>query len=825
MSIRLYNRVSPTLVTLAAIMILPVTIARADFTTDLATATRPVEDGVPEVAVVRLEVLLKTNLKPDQRRLVLQNLVQAMVEAKRPADAIPLIKQNDLSRTPLEKFWHAQALAALGQWQEALVLYETVAGEKSFPRRSEAAFAAAEMLRALGRPDEAIRKLTPSLTDKKWRTRAALHLAALYLDKADLPNAQRVLHRIDQETPAERKQHRFLRGRLELAQNHPDRALGYLEPLVKKPREVVHPLMIAALCLIADIHVQLKTPEAGDDFLEQFIEHHPMDTALPQLFAKLDELYRAEKKPVRADLERWTREPQQPRRGLAQWYLARIESRGGRKDRAHQLLSDLRTSRANLPELAGGLVELAEMEMRDGNFNETIAIAEEARAWRPPPELRARFEFLAARANYAAGRYQAATTGFEQLGRNRSGFTVPALYNASLGWLQLGDRSRFSRAFDAAQAAGVTPDDRAELRLQEGLLKARQQQPDAADVLRKFLTDFPQNPRASEALVALAELAFHRDPPRIDEARKLLARAEESHPTPAAKERGHYLMIWIEDAVAANGDQVIDLAKRFLSEQPGSEFTGDVRMKLAEAYYLRQDFSNAQTQFEVFARENPDSPLAEKALFFAGESAMGSMAPHTLDHALTLFEQVAQMKGDLRWAARNEQALIERKLGKPQDALLLYEDVLKNDARPGEKREALCGKGDIYFELSASDPKNYERAIQAYDELAGNAAEAGHWHNQALFKKGVCLEKKADAGGALATFYRVLESPGRPARAPELFWFYKAGFNAARLLETAGNWESAAKVYQKLVATGGSRSEEARLRLNQLRLEHFLWSE
>src|SRR5205823_7123343 len=174
------------------------------------------------------------------------------------------------------------------------------------------------------------------------------------------------------------------------------------------------------------------------------------------------------------------------------------------------------------------------------------------------------------------------------------------------------------------------------------------------------------------------------------------------------KERAQYLSIWIEDAAANNSDKVIELARNFLAEQPASVFVGDVRIKLAEAYYLRQDFANAQTQFELFAQHNPGSPLAEKALFFAAESAMASMAAHTLDRSITLFDQVAQMNGDLRWAARNEQALIERKLGKPQDALLLYDEVLKSDARPGEKREALCGKGDIYFELSASDPKNYE---------------------------------------------------------------------------------------------------------------------
>jgi hypothetical protein len=182
-----------------------------------------------------------------------------------------------------------------------------------------------------------------------------------------------------------------------------------------------------------------------------------------------------------------------------------------------------------------------------------------------------------------------------------------------------------------------------------------------------------------------------------------------------------------------------------------------------------------------------------------------------------------QLKGELRWAARNQEALIERKLGKSQDALLVYDEVLKNDAKPSEKREALCGKGDIYFDLSGSDPKNFDRAIEAYDALAKDAHDPGHWRNQALFKKGLCLEKKADRAGALSIFYEVLETPTRPDKTPEFFWFYKAGFNAARLLEDDSKWTSAAAIYEKLVSAVGPRSDEAKARLNRLRLEHFLW--
>ena len=45
------------------------------------------------------------------------------------------------------------------------------------------------------------------------------------------------------------------------------------------------------------------------------------------------------------------------------------------------------------------------------------------------------------------------------------------------------------------------------------------------------------------------------------------------------------------------------------------------------------------------------------------------------------------------------------------------------------------------------------------------------------------------------------------------FWYYKAGFNAARLLEEDSKWESAVAIYDKLVAAGGGRSD----RLNPTR--------
>jgi len=444
---------------------------------------------------------------------------------------------------------------------------------------------------------------------------------------------------------------------------------------------------------------------------------------------------------------------------------------------------------------------------------------------RPDAALLTQIDFLSAQARYLARQFDTATAAFEQIAQRDSPWAEAALFNASSGWLQVGNHGRFIADYNQLEKQGSDEQSRADLRLQEGLMEAAKGDKKAAAFLQRFIHDFPKNPRVSEAWVGLAELAFHSSPPRLDEARKDLEHAVESTPTAGAAERADYLRIWVEETAGGNESKVIDLGKRFLEQHGQSQFASEVRMKLAELYYRSQDFANAETQFEIIAQQNPNDPLAEKALFFAAESAMSSMSEHTLDRALVLFDQVVQKNGAMRWAARNEQAVIERKLGKPKDALALYDEVLKSDAGASEKREALCGKGDIFFEAGATDPSSYQRAIEAYDQLAADKDGSIHWRNQALFKKGLCLEKKGDRAGALATFYKILQDESPPGERRELFWYYKAGFNAARLLEEDSKWESAVAIYDKLVAAGGSRSEEAKARLNNIRLEHFLWTD
>ena len=134
----------------------------------------------------------------------------------------------------------------------------------------------------------------------------------------------------------------------------------------------------------------------------------------------------------------------------------------------------------------------------------------------------------------------------------------------------------------------------ANLRLDAALAEAGKGEARAADSLRSFLREFPNARRSAEAWVALAELAFHATPPRIDEARKDLSRAAELKPSDAAQERADYLMIWLEDATASGDAKVIELAKKFIQQHEASSLIASVRMKLGEMYFRAQDFANAE---------------------------------------------------------------------------------------------------------------------------------------------------------------------------------------------------------------------------------------
>ena len=649
----------PTLSGLFALLLFLANQAPAQIA-DWDAAVRPLDDGVPQVAVIRLRDILKRDLSGPDKKMVKAKLGEALLAAGEGEEALTVLRDPDLQDLPATWLWRAQALASLQRWTEALPLYQKVAGEKASPLRTTGLFGQAESLRALQRFDEALQIFGELLSDPQWNERAQLRSIELLLDKRDNTAARRILDKTRPSALADKKEKRYLQGRLEAQLNHNERAIELYQTILRRPEGASRAVLIATLCAVGESHLQLQTPETGDDPLEDFVEHHPTDPALPVVFEKLDQLYRAEHQASSQELARWANDSAQPRRSLAQWYLARAELRAGRPEAALRAYTKLHDDRAPFPALAEGLFEFAQFEMERRHFDEAISILIDALKLHPSTLWRERLALLAARAQYLARHFDKAGQTFEQVANDSPRLRRDSLYNASLAWLQQNDRERFLVDTKALADGGANDDARAELLLEEGMTQAAQGNLKAAQTLESFLRQFPRHKRAAEAWVTLAELAFHAAPPRFEEARKNLERARSSEPNPGALERADYLLIWIEDAAPdSDAAKVISAATEFVRKYPESPFVPDVRMKLAETYYRRQDFSNAQTQFQILAQENPRGPFTERALFFAAKSATQSMATQSLDRALVLLDEVVKRNGELKWPARNEEAAID----------------------------------------------------------------------------------------------------------------------------------------------------------------------
>ena len=124
----------------------------------------------------------------------------------------------------------------------------------------------------------------------------------------------------------------------------------------------------------------------------------------------------------------------------------------------------------------------------------------------------------------------------------------------------------------------------------------------------------------------------------------------------------------------------------------------------------------------------------------------------------------------------------------------------------------------------------YREAVAAFDELASGTPGASLlWRRQALTLKGQALEKLGDTDAALAAYDDALNAADPPSgnepNAPEWTWFYRAGSEAARLLEARSQWAPAIAIYKKLAAADGLMKNEFENLLKRRQLEHFIWEE
>ena len=794
----------------------------------LTEARRALAESIPQIALAKLEVLrANPRLNEADRTASTLLLGEVLLAVGRFDDALRQVGPLAANGTPGAPLLQAHILAAAGRWPEALPIYEKLAKLPEAP--AETHLALAESFYATGQTGRAIEILEAFTRANPRAVTARLRLAGLLAETRQLARSRAELAATHPEAPGDSLWKRYIEGRLMLLEGRAGEAAAIFEEVTTAPDNLSENLLVAAALAMTDARIALSGYEIADRVLEGFISKYPKSSSLEIVFRRLDRVYAAEKDPPEGELQRWAAGTEKRRAALARFYVAQMQMRARKFDRATISIDAFlgRFSDAvadgEVGDLAARLLPRiymmqADVHLERQRFSEAVLSLEAAERLARSEETRAEIELRTGLVHYQQGEFLLATNKFESAARRSSSLRATAGYDAALATLQQKNFDRFFEQYREFNSQYPDSELRAELILEEGLLQARIGDQRAEETLELFLIHFGKHPRQSEARLALAEIAF-RTGDQIAAARYLQA-ANRAPRQEATDEHAEYLGIFLEEAKAPRDDaKVVDLARRFIQKHPGSSLLPEVRLKLGQVYFRNEDYANAETQFATLARESPTSPYAESALFLAGQAAMKTINTGAIDRALELFDQVVKRDGPLKLYARQQQAIVQSGLGKETEAIKLYDIILAALPAPELRDASLCEKGNNLTVLGRKDPTQLEAALVVYDELASSDVPAA-WRNQALYKKASALELLGRTSEALLAYYDVLGRSAAEER--EYLWYYKAGFKAAGMFEANKEWKSAIGVYEKMAALEGPGSVEARSQIKKLRLEHFI---
>jgi TolA-binding protein len=762
------------------------------------------DNGFPQVALVKIEQQIPSigsNGTDAEANLL---YARALIEAGQSEAASAIITSSGIPSGPARDFWLAQGLAANGDWLKASQGYASAARASDFEFQKEAVIGLARMLKILGKLEEAASALTPATgwPTAPIKSSALLDLAEIQLDQKKPSAARAYLEIIPVDNATQKARKNLLLAKAAAQEGNDELVLSLLTSFVPVSADMA----VSATTIRATALQRLLRSSEAETLLEEFIAAHPTAPGLNKVFASLDEIYSGATSPSSSELKRWSSDPEPSlRQKLATYYLARFEARLESPDNALILLERLASDPASNPLAQETLFELAALRIRFNRNDEALSLL-------PPAGSSPHTDFLRGLALSRKGEHAAASAAFTSAAFN-SDLSESALFNAAICQLFAGITpntalAELERTFPSSLRIPA-------FRMQEAFHLARQGDPQTESTLQT-LTKSPVPGVASRARLALAEWKYQQlDYKGADAELRLVSTQTEPAREAALK------VFLTDDGNPASTEKAIAAARTFLAAYQNTDPEASVRMKLGEVLYRKGDFAAARVEFESLARKFPNSEYNEPALFLAAQSVSRIPSSTAPNDAILLFEEVASGNGPLASEARLEQASLIAAQGKPLEANLVLEKILSSNPPSDTRASVLIEKGKNLYSLGDKDPANYRAAIEVWKQIAAEHPNNPSWRNEALTRIGIALEKTGDLNIAVATYYDVFKPT--PEGPNEFFWFYNAGFAAARILESTQKWTEAIRVYEILAANHGPRSLEAKNRINQLRLEHFLW--
>ena len=339
--------------------------------------------------------------------------------------------------------------------------------------------------------------------------------------------------------------------------------------------------------------------------------------------------------------------------------------------------------------------------------------------------------------------------------------------------------------------------------------------PEAMTVYEDMLSRFPGSDRSSDALMGLALLKYQDGD--YNEARVTFDALFENYPDTDTGQRAFFMRAWCAYQLGETAN-ALEIATEFLRTYPASIWIPEVLFWLAEHEFNTQRYDIAETNFAELAKAHPDSALASQALYWAGRAAMQQKAylralENYFNPLVKLYPE-SPFIPETRFSQGDALSLLNDAGG----AIRAFNEMVERFPNHDLAVHALGRIGDCQFDLGAQRPDRYLESIESFRTLLAHPRVTPELAVQAECKLARAFEKVGRPDEAMTHYlnvvYQWMAARGQGVMLDEL-WFVRAAFSGAALKESAGAWDDAIRIYERVVESGIPAAADAKIRIDR----------
>ncbi|MDQ8189280.1 tetratricopeptide repeat protein [Roseibacillus persicicus] len=791
---------------------------------EIESAREAMAERLPDVAATRLQDYLKANpkLAASERFDVILMLGEALVRSGEAEKALAELAKLPDRLVEQRNYWQGMALAHLQRRDEALAKFDAVGGES--PLFPQARFNALELLVSNGDYSKAAEEIAKLQSEHaKYRLgQVALLKAQIHLAKGELDDARKSIASTESETKSE-SERLLLLGRIELAAQEPSKALTAFSKILEDPAPI--PIKNLAQLGKCDALTELGQSKEALRALVNLLGSESVEPLLTILPARFEILFNKseDQKSFAPPLDAFVQSKTLGEDSnyatapklLACYYLSR--SLGGEQEKTLlQLMTELKPK----PEMASRVhLRLGEIAWQNGDRERARTELTEAKTSAPDSPLAAVASDLLARLAIQEQTPETARELFAKAAEHPdTDFAENALLNEAV--LQL---STTPNAPLSALASKLSSEEsKVALALERALALARRQAPEARQALLDFLEKHPDHPRMAQARLALAGVLLGELQPDFELIEQQLA----TLPEPLSRElsREKFRISYRLGGITNSWEQAVKKGDEHLRNFPEAENDPYFLLRMAESSYRSENFDRASSLFSKVAALPDAGELTEVALYYCARANLEIPLPEFTEAGLDILDKLITRSGPLATEARLLKARELLNLGQADESLKVLADI---PGDPGDQPEAALLSAKAYREQATNEPKRYEKAISLYQRLLDDPRTTYQRSNQIHYLLAQTYRESGQPDLAIEPCIRVVDRLNRAPDETEEEWnyYYRCGFEAIDILLEANRARAALILARKLAQTKGPGAEQAKVRAEQIQLDHLLWTD